>query len=113
MQPETPAWLWDAKQATDAIGQFIDGIDEEEFVDSLLVRSAVERQLEILGEALKRIRRSDADTAHSLPHIHRIIGMRNVISHEYGDIDYEIVWTAVTVHMQELGLTIERLLRDS
>lgn len=39
------------------------------------------------------------------------IGMRNVISHEYGEIDYEIVWTAVTVHMQELGSTIDRLLQ--
>ncbi len=43
MRRETSAWLWDAREAIDAIGSFVDGVDESEFTHSLLIRSAVER----------------------------------------------------------------------
>ena len=112
MRRETSAWLWDAREAIDAIGSFVDGVDESEFTHSLLIRSAVERQLEVLGEALNRVRSADPETAALIADIHRIIAMRNVIAHQYGEIDYAIVWPAVNDRVPQLRSTIAALLSD-
>lgn len=109
MRPESPALIWDAKCAADAILQFVDGKVRSEFTDDLLVRSAVERQFEILGESLKRLRSSDSEAAAAIPDIHRIIAMRNVIAHEYGEIDYSIVWTVITTRLDGLRGRLDQL----
>ncbi|TDE92626.1 DUF86 domain-containing protein [Occultella glacieicola] len=75
---------------------------KEQFFADLLLRSAVERQLEVLGEALVRLRHDDLETADRIPNLHKMIGMRNVIAHEYGDIDYETVWAVVTKYIGPL-----------
>ncbi|WP_367647481.1 DUF86 domain-containing protein [Brevibacterium sp. CT2-23B] len=54
------------------------------------------------GEALKRLRRDDADTAARVPGLERIVGLRNVLAHEYGDINYEILWLATTTEIPGL-----------
>lgn len=94
MRPEAGAHLWDAAEATKLAHEFASGRTKDEFNSDLLVRSAIERQLEILGEALNRLRRVDAGTADRVPDLDKIIGMRNVIAHEYGEIDYEVVGEA-------------------
>lgn len=53
MRPEAGAHLWDAAEAAKLVHEFVDGKTEAEFNSNLLIRSAVERQLEILGEALR------------------------------------------------------------
>lgn len=60
---EVGAHLWDAAEATRLVHEFAHDKTETEFSSDPLIRSAIERQLEILGEALNRIRRDDADTA--------------------------------------------------
>lgn len=67
MLPTSKAHSWDAHQACLAALSFVEGIDVHEFQVNLLVQSAVERQLEILGEALNRLRRTDAQTAAEVP----------------------------------------------
>lgn len=99
MQPESAAHLWDASQAAMAVRGFVSGKSEADFRGDLLLRSAVERQLEILGEALNRLRKNDSETALQVPALDRIIGMRNVIAHEYGEVDEAIVWAAATGRM--------------
>lgn len=111
MRPETPALIWDAKCAADAILRFVDGMVRSEFNDDLLVRSAVERQFEILGESLNRLRSSDPGAAAEIPDIHRIIAMRNVIAHEYGEIDYSILWAVITTRLEDLRSRLDELLR--
>lgn len=96
MQPEAGAHLWDAAEAARLVQEFSEARTEAEFNSDLVLRSAIERQLEVLGEALKRLRRDDADTAAKVSDLDKIIGMRNIIAHEYGSIDYEIVWRATT-----------------
>jgi len=113
MQPEAGAHLWDAAEAARLVREFARGKSEADFTRDLVVRSAVERQLEILGEALNRLRRDDAETAVRVPDLDKIIGMRNVLAHEYGDIDYEIVWRAATTGVPALVPVLDGLVDEA
>lgn len=112
MQPESAARIWDAAQAARAITRFIDGRSQGDFLGDLLLRSAVERQLEILGEALKLLRKDDPATIARVPEADRIIGMRNVIAHEYGEVDYDVVWSAITRRVPRLVAVFDELLGE-
>lgn len=113
MRLEAGAHLWDAADAARLVHEFTHRTTEAAFISDLLVRSASERQLEILGEALNRLRRVDADTAARVPDIDKIIGMRNIIAHEYGDVDYEIVWRVATTGMVALIPVLDELVAEA
>ena len=113
MRPESYAHVWDALQAVRALRRFTQGVSEEEYLSDLMLSSAVERQFEILCEALNRVRRSDPQTADKIPDIHRIIGMRNIIAHEYGSVDGRIVWAAATTHVVALETVLSGCLQDA
>lgn len=113
MQPESAAHLWDAATAAGLVREFMSGKSQEQFNHDLLVRSAVERQLEILGEALNRLRRDDPATAERVPDVHRIIGMRNVLAHEYGAVDYEIVWAVARIRTPPVLDVLHHLLSEA
>lgn len=113
MLPKAGAHLWDAAEAARLALEFASGKSEAEFNSDLVVRSAIERQLEILGEALKRLRRDDADTAARVPGLNRIVGMRNVLAHEYGVIDYEILWRLTTTEIPELIPILTQLVDEA
>lgn len=66
--------------------------------------------MEIIGEALRNLRRVDEDLAGRIPHVHKIIGMRNVLVHGYAQIDSSIVWAAATLDVSELIPVLEALL---
>lgn len=63
MQPESAAFLWDVRAAGLRIATFTDGLDSDGYVADELRKSAVERQLEIIGEALNRLRKVDPEIA--------------------------------------------------
>ncbi|WP_300269059.1 HepT-like ribonuclease domain-containing protein [Microbacterium sp.] len=113
MRPEAGAHLWDAAEAARLVYEFTRGRTMVEFNTDLIIRSAVERQLEILGEALNRLRREDVDTGARVPDLDKIVGMRNIIAHEYGDIDYEIVWRAATTSIPELLPVLDELVAEA
>ena len=74
MQPESAAFLWDVPAAGMRITTFADGLTAASYVADALRKSAVERQLEIIGEALNRLRKADPEVAQRIPDISRIIG---------------------------------------
>ncbi|WP_223373551.1 HepT-like ribonuclease domain-containing protein [Gordonia bronchialis] len=74
------------------------------------MESATERQMEIIGEALRNLRRVDEDLAGRIPHAHKIIGMRNVLVHGYAQVDSSIVWAAAKLDVSELIPVLEALL---
>lgn len=113
MQPEAGAPLWDSSEAAKLVHEFVGSKTEADFTSDLMIRSAIERQLEILGEALNRLRRLDADTAARIPELDKIVGMRNIIAHEYGYIDYEIVWRAATIKIPALIPVLNELVDEA
>jgi len=112
MQPESAALLWDVRGAAERIATFVSGLTEASYREDELRKSAVERQLEILGEALKNLRSADPDTATVIPDLARIIGMRNVLAHAYAVVDDGVVWEAATGRVPALVVIVEGLLAE-
>jgi uncharacterized protein with HEPN domain len=112
MNPETKKCLCDVLDSARAIQKFTDGMDFEAFQDNDQVQAAVERKFEIVGEALTRMSRIDADTLEKITDYRRIIGFRNVIAHGYDSVDHEIVWEAVRDYMPTLVREVQELLEN-
>lgn len=75
-----------------------------------MLRSAVERQFQIIGDALNKLRRVDPDTAAQIPDLARIIAFRNVLVHGYATIDNELVWEVATSRLPDLSAILRTLL---
>ena len=110
MERDPRAFLWDVQQAVIAIQQFIQGMDATSYADSALVRSAVERQFEIIGEALNRLSKISPDLALKVPNLREIIGFRNILIHGYASIDHARVWQIAVDLVPELKQVVSALL---
>ena len=110
MNDATRKLLFDILQAGRAIQDFVQRMTLAQYLADLRTRSAVERQLEILGEAFVRLRKTDAETFAQFPQAPRIIGFRNRLIHGYNAIDQETVWDVVQRHLPALVAGIERIL---
>jgi uncharacterized protein with HEPN domain len=95
MPPETAKRLWDAAEACRRIEEFVRGKSQRDFESSELLRSAVERQLEIIGEALNKASMHWPQLSFEVPEIPRIVGLRNRLIHGYDSVDDELVWDVV------------------
>lgn len=80
-----------------------------DFDSDLVLRSAVERQFEILGEALNRLDRLEPTLAARIPDLPQIVAFRNILIHGYAMIDRARVWTAVRHDLPSLRATLEDL----
>lgn len=112
MQPESGAYLWDAHRAAELIATFVDGKAWTDYTDDAMLRSAVERQFEIVGEALNRLARVDPDVAAQIEDLPRIVAFRNVLIHGYATIDDAIVWQVATGRIEGLIDLLAGLLED-
>ena len=112
MKRDPKSLLWDARDAADTIATITAGKNYSEFDRDIVLRSAVERQFEIIGEALARLIRADAALAQRIPGIQEIIGFRNVLIHGYATIDRARVWQAVEQDVPNLRRTLTSLLSE-
>jgi uncharacterized protein with HEPN domain len=94
--------LDDAENACCRIQSFLRAISFETFTNSELLRSAVERQLEIIGEALGIAAKEDDSILELVPDIPRIVGLRNRLIHGYDSEDPELVWDVVKTKIPPL-----------
>jgi uncharacterized protein with HEPN domain len=94
--------LWDAVRAAEAVQAFMQGRTYEAFVEDDMVRSAVERQLQIVGEAPAQLAKIDPQSTAKVPDLPRIIAFRNILVHGYAAIDYETVWRLIQEKLPEL-----------
>jgi uncharacterized protein with HEPN domain len=99
MQPDARKYLLDALNACDAISNFTRMVAFEDYAANLLLRSAVERQFEIMGEAFSQLDTIDPEYRHQNSEIGKIIGMRNRIIHGYDSVDDTIVWDTIQNHV--------------
>ncbi|MGH7200807.1 MAG: HepT-like ribonuclease domain-containing protein [Planctomycetaceae bacterium] len=95
------AYLWDMLQAAREVQVFVAGRTQEDYVLDRLLQAAVERKIEIIGEAARRIS-SGFQAAHPAIPWRPIMAQRHVLAHDYGQIDHERIWRVVSVHIPEL-----------
>lgn len=110
MQREPAAFLWDVHEATLRIREFIVGQDFGTYSASVLVQSAVERQSEIIGEALNQLSKIAPDIASKIPDCGQIIAFRNILIHGYAVLDRVIVWKVIHQHLPALEKAVQNLL---
>jgi uncharacterized protein with HEPN domain len=102
MKPRNIKRLEDAESACTRIQDFLKEVSLDTFLESLLLRSAVERQLEIIGEALVMSAKDDASLQETIPELPRIVRLRNRLIHGYDSVDPELVWDVVKTKIPSL-----------
>jgi uncharacterized protein with HEPN domain len=106
MKPKVLIFLLDIKIAASSIKDYTAGITKfEDFISKKIVLRAVEKELEIISEAIKKIETENYSLNVSSKN--KIIGLRNRIVHDYANTDYEIIWGVVYNHIDKLISEIE------
>jgi len=113
MHADAQKLLWDARLAADRVARFITGKTFADYSQDEFLRSAVERQFEIVGEAFNQLRRVDPATAATIDELPRIVAFRNILIHGYATVDDKLVWGVIENHLGPLRATLERLLAQS
>lgn len=98
---DVAVYFADMLAAARAVVAFVQGKTLGQYQSDLLLRSAVERQVEIIGEAARHIPKKRRDALPAIPWS-GIIAQRHVLAHEYGEIMDERVWRVATVHVPAL-----------
>jgi uncharacterized protein with HEPN domain len=111
MQPEErdPAYLWDMLEAAREVEAMLEDYDLAAFMADRVMMRAIERSVEIMGEAARRVSKTYRDTHTEIPW-REIIGQRNILAHEYGQIDHEILYKTATEDVPDLIVIIQDLL---
>ena len=105
--------LLDIVDAIDSIEEYLfevmgDRRDFNVYVNRKFLRRGVEREIEIIGEAVNRILRTDPD--FSLTAARKIVATRNYVAHGYDKVDDETIWTIVIKHLPLLRAEVDKLL---
>lgn len=111
MHPEEKdlAYIWDMHKESKQISEFLNNITFDDFIKSNLIRYAVERSLLIIGEAANHVSEQFRKEHPEVPW-YQIIGQRNVLAHEYGDIKIDRIWSTATVNIPQLTIELNRIL---
>ena len=113
MEPALKKRLLDAQKAAETASGFCQGKTLEQYRKDELLRSGVERQLEILGEALNRALTDEPGLEKKIPEARRIVGIRNRIIHGYDTVDDEIIWNVVSSKLQPLAALLTELVAEN
>lgn len=95
MQLESKKLLYDIQQAAESVSSFVSGKSYRDYESDALLRSGVERQFEIMGEAINRLSKVNPDVTNQITDYQKIISFRNILIHGYTDIDNRLVWNIV------------------
>ncbi len=112
MPDDLIAYLYDIQHSALAVKQFVAGQTLESYSSNDLLRSAVERKFEIMGEALIRIKREDPTCLESIRNHRDIISFRNILIHGYNSIDNRIVWAVIQESLNNLITDASKLLQE-
>ena len=112
MRLESKKYLRDIEQAAGLAGEFLTGKSFDDYDATPMLRAAVERQCEILGEALAQLAKTDPGTVARVSEYRRIIAFRNILIHGYTDVDHRLVWDVVTTKVPILLAEVRGLLES-
>ena len=103
------SYIWDMRTAAQEILEFMQGVSQTEFERNNQLRYAVERQLMVIGEAARHVSDEFQEQHPEIPWL-QIIGQRNVLAHDYGEILVERVWLTATKSLPELLARLDQIL---
>jgi type I restriction enzyme R subunit len=110
MRRDPRAYLWDALAAVDRTLDFTRGRSLDDYLADAMLRSAVERQFEIVGEALSQLAKAEPSIAQRIPDIGEIVAFRYVLIHGYAAVDRHTVWRTVEEDLASLRNRLGELL---
>ena len=113
MERDPSAYLQDILEACTAIEEVMSGVSLKEYRIKRAVRSAVEREFIIIGEALRRVSALDERLFRSISNSRAIVDFRNMLAHDYGAVDDDAVFGLVYSDLIVLKAEVCELLHDS
>ena len=109
MQHDVEKHLVDILAAATDIQQFVGGMSFDEYHANKLIKAAVERKFEIIGEALSRLARWSPDTIDAIREFEKVIAFRNIVIHGYDVVSDPIVWDVIRNKLPLLIEDVEKL----
>ncbi len=110
MRLEAKKYLYDMRQAAALLAQFAAGKHFADYAADAMLSAAVEREFEIIGEALGQLARLDAELAAGISEHRAIVAFRNILIHGYAEVDDRLVWDVVETKLPVLIHEIDALL---
>lgn len=105
------AYLFDMLMAAREVVEFSRGRTFEQYQTDAMLRRAIERSVEIIGEASRKVSRAFKDAHPEVPW-KKIVGQRHRIAHEYDLIEDQVIWRVATTHVPELIRQLEPILKQ-
>jgi uncharacterized protein with HEPN domain len=105
-------YLYDIAEAADQLSEFVAGKSLDDYLGNRLLQAAVERQFEIVGEALNQLSKLDPALAKRVSDYQQIISFRNILIHGYADVDDELVWDIVETRLPILRNEIAQIIAE-
>jgi uncharacterized protein with HEPN domain len=108
-------WLYDIKICIEEIDDFFKEEEKDffKYKNNLMLKRAVERNLEIIGEAINRIITRDRALTEKIGDAKAIIGLRNQVIHAYDNISDENIWSILINHLPKLKIEVDGLLTEN
>lgn len=107
MEADQIGRLRDILHAARLIASYVKDTTAEEFSDNLEKQDAIIRRIEVIGEATSHLTEQTRRELPQLP-FRKMRGMRNIVAHDYANVNLRIVWEVATVHVPELARVLER-----
>ena len=111
MRLESKKILEDIRLAAANILEFTCDKNFNDYENDQMLESAVERQFEIIGEALNRLAKADPETVSKISGFQRIISFRNILIHGYDIVENTVVWDVIQQDLPKLHNQVKNLLR--
>ena len=112
MRLEARKFLYDIHRAAGLLKEFTRGKTFDDYQREAMLRSAVERQFEIIGEAMTNLAKIDGSTVSKITHYQRIIAFRNILIHGYSNVDDRLVWDVLKTNLCTLSREVDTLLEE-
>jgi uncharacterized protein with HEPN domain len=111
-QRDPGVYLEDIEYNASAAVRFISGYSLDQYLADEKTRAAVERVLEICGEAMNNLRKIAPAIADGIPHSRAIIAFRNILAHGYAELDHNKVYDIAITYAPELLVAVREALKD-
>jgi len=112
MERETAKYLVDVQDAAAALSRFVADRTRDDYLKDELLRSGVQWQFAVIGEAISQLAKIDRHTAERITDYRQIISFRNILIHGYGEVNDEAVWLRIEQHLPVLIRDVSLLLEE-